>query len=104
MSHRARSFLSGALIANSAVHLASAVAKRRHLTPLAGRESSPTVNLVWGLANLVSGCVVLRTVTRSTPQREPHWDSDLLWFESGHLATAFWMAASERVLRTNSGS
>ena len=41
---RAGAFVGGLLVANSAPHLASAVAGHTHLTPVAGRNSSPRVN------------------------------------------------------------
>jgi hypothetical protein len=36
------------------------VAGRQHLTPLAGCDSLPAVNLVWAAANLLGGALVLR--------------------------------------------
>ncbi|WP_324651499.1 hypothetical protein [Georgenia sp. H159] len=91
--------VSGVLVANSAPHLASAVAGRRHLTPLAGRESSPAVNGVWGAANLLGGLVLLRRVAGApSPSR---WDGRLHWFEVGAAGFAAWMAASELALRVN---
>lgn len=97
---RVLSFFAGALIANSAPHLASAVSGRRHLTPLAGRRSSAAVNAVWGTANLVAGYALLR---RAAPRRagQESWDSRLPAFEAGCVAWAAWMAASERLLRIN---
>lgn len=72
---------------------------RQHLTPLAGRQSGPVVNGIWALANLTGAWVALR------PSRSPEvtrWGKDLLAFEAGYLAWAAWMAASERLLATNS--
>lgn len=46
LSPKVRSVVAGVLVANSAPHLATAVAGRQHLTPLAGRDSPPAVNLV----------------------------------------------------------
>jgi hypothetical protein len=37
----------GLLVANSAPPLATAVTGHTHLAPLAGKESSPKVNLLW---------------------------------------------------------
>ncbi|MFI7614282.1 hypothetical protein ACIBP6_23915 [Nonomuraea terrae] len=51
-SPRARSFVAGLLVSNSAPHLATTMAGRRHCTPLTGKRSGPGVNLVWGPANL----------------------------------------------------
>ncbi|PYF97353.1 hypothetical protein SAMN05216184_11562 [Georgenia satyanarayanai] len=91
--------LSGVLVANSAPHLASAVAGRRHLTPLAGRDSSPAVNGAWGAANLAGGLLLLRRAAGApSPSR---WDERLPWFEAGAAAFSVWMAGSEIVLRVN---
>ncbi|MEE6282467.1 hypothetical protein [Georgenia sp. MJ170] len=90
--------VAGVLAANSAPHLATAVVGRRHLTPLAGRNSSPAVNAVWGLANLVGGLALLRT--KAGPAG---WDSRLPWFEVGAAAMAAWMAATEAVARAAAG-
>jgi len=61
LSPKVRSVVAGVLAANSAPHLATAVAGRQHLTPLAGRDSPPAaVNLVWAAANLLGGALVLR--------------------------------------------
>lgn len=87
-------------MANSAPHLATAVAGHRHLTPVGGRESSPAVNLGWGLVNLAGGAALLRfTVKRR--RRSPRWDSGLLNFEAGYLGWAAWMAISEYLLKVN---
>jgi hypothetical protein len=43
----AGAFAGGLLMANSAPNLATAVTGHTHLTPLAGKESSPAVNLIW---------------------------------------------------------
>ena len=60
LSPKVRTVVAGVLVANSAPHLATAVAGRRHLTPLAGRDSAPAVNLAWAAANLLGGALVLR--------------------------------------------
>lgn len=94
------SLLSGVLVANSAPHLASAVAGRRHLTPLAGRRSSPAVNGAWGVANLAGGLLLLRRAA-GAPSAAP-WDERLHWFEAGAAAFSVWMAGSELAMRVNS--
>jgi hypothetical protein len=43
LSPKVRSVVAGVLVANSAPHLATAVAGRQHLTPLAGRDSPPAL-------------------------------------------------------------
>lgn len=94
-----QSFVAGVLVANSAPHLATAITGRRHLTPLAGRDSGPGVNAVWAAANLLAGALLLRVARRRGAGR---WGGDLVAFESGYAAFASWMAGSERVLRVNS--
>ena len=95
---RIRSFLAGVLVGNSAPHLATALTGRRHLTPLAGRRSGPGANGLWGLLNLLGGLLLLSPDTHRSPSG---WDDDLIAFESGLLALAAWMVATERALRTN---
>lgn len=97
-ARRAGAFAGGLLVANSAPHLATAAAGRTHLTPLAGRGSSPQVNLLWGLANLSGGLALTRRCTRGGGRG---WDDSLLAFECGAAVFALWMAASEAVLRVN---
>lgn len=94
----AAAFVGGLLVANSAPHLASAAAGREHLTPLAGRRSSPLVNLVWGAANLAGGLALVRSATG--PGRR--WDRRLVAFEAGAVTFAAWMAASEAMAPMNS--
>jgi hypothetical protein len=96
-STRIRSFVAGVLMANSAPHLASALTGHRHLTPLAGRDSSPGVNGAWAALNL-AGSAAMLLYKRGQSRR---WDADLPAFELGYLMFASWMAISERVLRTN---
>jgi hypothetical protein len=97
---RLRSFLCGVLVGNSAPHLASALAGRRHLTPLAGRDSGQAVNALWGGLNLAGGLLLLPAERHRTDEG---WDDDLLAFEGGFLALAAWMFATEWTLRTNTG-
>jgi hypothetical protein len=95
---RAGVFVGGLLVGNSAPHLATAVTGRTHLTPLAGRESSAVVNLIWGLSNALGGLALTRACTRSGERR---WDRSLIAFEAGVATFATWMAASEAALRVN---
>jgi hypothetical protein len=99
LSPKVRAVVAGVLVANSAPHLASAVAGRRHLTPLAGRDSAPTVNLAWAGANLLGGALLLRGAGGAgQPGR---WDDRLVAFEAGYLGWALWMTASEYLLKVN---
>ncbi|WP_155838609.1 hypothetical protein [Arthrobacter castelli] len=95
---RIRSFIAGALMANSAPHIATAAAGRRHLTPLAGAASGPVVNGVWAVMNVAGGVLLLRADRAGNVRR---WDDDLLAFEAGYLVFAAWMAGSERILSPN---
>lgn len=95
---RAAPYTAGLLVANSAPHLATAVARRRHLTPLAGRDSGPAVNAVWAVLNLVAGVALL---SRSRGTRTARWGRDLVDFEAGYLTFAAWMTLTERLLRVN---
>lgn len=96
---RVTSFLAGALLANSAPHLATAITGRRHLTPLAGKNSSATVNGIWAALNAAGSVALLRPTRRHGGDR---WDIDLPAFEAGYLCLAAWMATSETVFRLNS--
>lgn len=95
---RIRSFIAGALMANSAPHMATATAGRRHLTPLAGADSGPAVNGIWSAMNVAGGVLLLRAGRVGNVRR---WDEDLLAFETGYLVFAAWMAGSERVFSPN---
>ncbi|MCW4457881.1 hypothetical protein [Microbacterium sp. MPKO10] len=102
---RTRSFIAGVLVANSAPHLATAVAGRQHLTPLGGRRSGPGINAIWGVLNLAGGLALLaRGRSKSDVQRRAgsaRWTDDLPSFETGYLVFAAWMAISERLMKTN---
>ena len=97
-SSRVRSFVAGVLVGNCAPHLATAITGRRHLTPLAGRDSGPAVNGLWGLVNLLGGLLLL---TPDAHRRPGVWDDDLVAFETGVLALGVWMALSEHTWRPN---
>lgn len=91
-------FVGGVLVANSAPHLASAATGRVHLTPLAGRDSGPLVNLAWGAANLLGGLVL----TRAAVGAGRRWDRSLVAFDAGAATFAAWMVASEWAMAVNS--
>jgi hypothetical protein len=65
---------------------------------VAGKESSPTVHLIWGLGNALAGLALTRVSTRTGSRR---WDRSLVAFEAGVATFAIWMAASEAALRVN---
>jgi hypothetical protein len=93
-------FVAGLLCANSLPHLATAATGRRHLTPLAGRNSDHRVNLLWGTMNLAGGLALISRAARGGTR----WDSRLVAFDAGAATFGTWMALSERFLKTNSSS
>lgn len=93
-----RVYVAGVLCANALPHLATALTGRRHLTPLAGRDSSAGVNLAWALANIAGGGALLRSATREPTER---WDRRLLAFEAGTATMSAWMLLSEYVGKVN---
>ena len=95
---RIASFAAGLLVANAAPHLATAVTGRRHLTPLAGRDSGPGVNGAWSALNIGTAIGLLVWSARGKSSR---WDSDLVAFGLGHVAFSAWMVTSEAVARVN---
>src|SRR4051794_39400547 len=95
---RIASFAAGLLVANAAPHLATAVTGRRHLTPLAGRDSGPGVNGAWSALNIAAATGLLVWSARRKGSR---WDADLVAFGLGHVTFAAWMAASESIGSTN---
>jgi hypothetical protein len=92
------SFAAGLLVANAAPHLATAVTGRRHLTPLAGRDSGPGVNGAWSALNIGTAIGLLAWSARG---KSPRWDADLVALGLGHATFSAWMAASEAVARVN---
>lgn len=102
-SSRSRAFFAGLLTANSAPHLATAIAGHTHLTPLAGRTSGAVANGVWAGLNL-AGAVTLLLLNPSSRRKQKEatsWDGDLPAFEAGFLLFAAWMSVSESTMRVN---
>jgi hypothetical protein len=91
-SSRIRSFAAGLLIANSAPHLATAVADRRHFTPLGFKDARAGLNALWAGLNLAAGVALLLPSRRGGNRR---WDVDLVAFEAGCVVFAAWMAGTE---------
>lgn len=94
----AGAFTGGLLVANSSPHLATALTGHEHLTPLAGKHSSPRVNLAWGLMNLAGGLALVRR----NGSGGARWDRSLVAFEAGCLSFAAWMVLTEGVWAVNS--
>lgn len=90
--------VAGVLAANALPHLAVGLAGRSHLTPLAGPDSGPTTNTVWGVLNAVGATLLLHRAVHDETDPE-RLDERLLAFGNGAAAMAVWMAASEAVLR-----
>lgn len=87
----------GVLCANSLPHLAAAAAGRRMLTPLAGRQSPPAVNALWGAANLAAGLLIIgRRGRRGAPER-----ADLGAFGVGVALFSVWAVAGEAIFGFN---
>ena len=59
-------FAAGALLANGVPHFANGISGSRFQSPFASPpgvgESSPVVNVIWGMANFVAGYVLLSGV------------------------------------------
>ncbi len=59
-------FTAGALLANGVPHFVSGISGSRFQSPFASPpgvgESSPVVNVIWGMANLVAGYALLSGV------------------------------------------
>lgn len=89
------------LIANSAPHLATAVAGRRHFTPLGMKDAGAGVNALWSGLNLAAGVALLLPSRRAGSRR---WDADLVAFEAGCVVFAAWMAVTEGVHPMNHDS
>jgi hypothetical protein len=78
------------------------VAGRRHLTPLAGRDSAPAVNLAWAAANLLGGALVLRGAAAA---RQPGRRNDrLVAFEAGYPGLGARARRGNRRWGTTSGT
>ena len=95
---RIASFVAGALVANAAPHMATAVTGRRHLTPLGGRDTGPGLNGAWSALNIGAAIGLLAGSARGKGAR---WDTDLVAFGLGHVVFSAWMATSEAVARVN---
>jgi|SRR5699024_9673793 len=96
----AGAFVAGVLMVNSLGHLATAVAGKEHLTPLAGRRSGPAVNALWGAMNLAGGLVLARRY--ATPGAR--WGRELHSLGAGAAAFGGWMFVSELVGRVNTSA
>jgi hypothetical protein len=85
-------FFAGVFLVNSVPHLTNGVSGRRFPTPFAPllwkRQSSPTVNVLWGTLNLVIGCVMVGRVG----EFHLHRTSSILVLGAGGLLMAVFLA------------
>jgi len=93
----ARCFSAGVLCANSVPHLVCAAAGRRMLTPLAGPQSPPSANALWGAANLTAGLALLGSTGHGGAPGRPQ----LTAFATGASLFALWAVMAEKVLHVN---
>ncbi len=95
VSFRVRYFISGVALVNSLPHFAVSLTGRRNLTPF-GRDSSATVNLLWGAINFLGGIFLLRWTDRKVgASAEDHeWMVALL---AGGLFWSLFMAVVEAI-------
>jgi hypothetical protein len=86
-------FFAGAFLANSIPHIVQGISGNRFQTPFASPrgigESSATVNVVWGFANVVIGGVLLRVAFPA--EGAPPWSLCLAAL-IGALALALYLA------------
>ena len=84
-------FFAGAFLANCVPHFVHGISGDRFPTPFAsppGRGlSSPTVNVLWGLFNLLIGCVLFHIETISPGNRLA-----FAVFFAGLLAIGIWLS------------
>jgi len=78
-------FFAGATLTNGMPHLIIALTGRRNLTPF-GRDSSASVNLLWGLANFIVGYLLMRYADREA-QAQANAKTWLVPYEAGRV---FW--------------
>lgn len=84
-------FFSGALLANVVPHFIHGISGNRFLTPFANPPgqglSSPAVNVIWSLVNLVIGYALFRVARVSGGGY-----LELIVFLAGSLAPSVWFA------------
>lgn len=98
-TNRWMAFGSGVLIANSTPHLLVAARGERMLTPLAGKDSGPGVNLAWGTMNIAAGAALARRAAR----RPEGPGRAVVPFLAGAGAYALWSVAYEILVEENPG-
>ena len=85
-------FAAGILAANSVPHFVHGISGRRFITPFASPpfvgESSPLVNVLWGLVNFVGAF----SLVTGLGDFHPGFTLDTLWLFSGAALTAVGLA------------
>ncbi len=70
-------FVSGLLLANGVPHLVHGISGEKFQSPFASPpgvgESSPTVNVLWGFANIAVGFALLRSFKPQGPEAVAGW-------------------------------
>lgn len=90
-THPGRALLAGLLAANSLPHLGTAAAGGSLMTPIAGSESGPRANAVWGAVNLVASLTLLGA---GSPRP---WRRGIVPFLAGAAVFASWAVTYEAV-------
>jgi hypothetical protein len=78
-------FFAGIVLVNSLPHFVIGVTGRRNPTGF-GRDSSPSVNMLWGTINIIGGCLLVRRTDRKTDLTT---DSNA-WLLSVLAGSLFW--------------
>ncbi len=78
-------FFAGAFLKNGVPHFVVAATGRRNITPF-GRNSSPLVNLLWGLINVAMGYLLMRYADKRTDKNA----DSTAWQLPYEAGTLFW--------------
>ena len=78
-------FFAGAFLKNGVPHFVVAATGRRNITPF-GRNSSPLVNLLWGLINVAAGYSLMRFAD----SKEGKKSGSTAWELPYEAGTLFW--------------
>jgi len=85
-------FVAGAFLANGVPHFVHGISGKRFQSPFASPpavgESSPLVNVIWGLVNFIIGCVLIFGVGNFAPS----FTFDMLMIGLGVIVVAVALA------------
>jgi hypothetical protein len=94
------SFLAGMLSANGIPHFVHGISGRRFPTPFAkppGRGlSSPLLNVVWGLANFITGILLVKASGSLVISWNPTFNAFALGFSLAAASLAVFFKSSEK--------